>query len=307
MQPSGSRFFMRIRPRIPLHQIRVTIYFANQFMLSSVQSITESIWLNRYSGHNLVMFVDKAFSAHFDEAETHADKVHRIMTVSGFVSSVDKWKRFERDWPAILDKHGLPEGTLFHMKEFARNNGVYKIFKDNSSKKAALISDLLKCAHVNTRKSFSVSVVLRDYEAVDAKYEFHELHGYPYPFCGIVCVDAMMKWKIKNKIDGPVETFFESGATHWGQLETLVQKSHGFTPIKKLKQEMVQFQCADLIAWKNRRALELTKEKGHTRDEEILDSIFRSQKEVDKIPQFSGVYDKQGLLKICEQNKIKRR
>jgi len=87
---------------------------------------------------------------------------------------------------------------------------------------------------MSTLGNLSPSLCARDYEAVDAKYEFHELHGLSIPVLRYLCVDAIDEnGRSKNKIDAR-RTFFESGATHWGQLETLVQKSHGLRD-KKIK------------------------------------------------------------------------
>jgi hypothetical protein len=62
-------------------------------MYSAFEHITKAIWLNCYSASNLVLMA-KAYTAHFDESGTH-DKDHRVLSVSGFVSDITKWKRFE--------------------------------------------------------------------------------------------------------------------------------------------------------------------------------------------------------------------
>jgi hypothetical protein len=58
------------------------------------------------------------YSAHFDESGT-PDKFNRVLTVAGFVSTIQKWARYELQWLKILKDAGLPDGTIFHMNLFA--------------------------------------------------------------------------------------------------------------------------------------------------------------------------------------------
>jgi hypothetical protein len=137
------------------------------------------------------------FSAHFDESGT-PDDTHVLLTVSGFVSSIKKWERYELEWPKILKDFGLPKGTIFHMSRFARGLSPYQDFLGQSRRRAELISALVHCVKRNVNKAFSCSVALRDWERLNQRYCVAESLGYPYPFCGRTCVAQVIKWA-RNK------------------------------------------------------------------------------------------------------------
>jgi hypothetical protein len=101
------------------------------------------------------------YSAHFDESGT-PDQFNRVLVVAGCVSTINKWARYESEWPKILNAFGLPDGTIFHMNRFARNSPPYQDFEGQPVRKAALISALVGCVKRNVNKAFSCSVGLRD-------------------------------------------------------------------------------------------------------------------------------------------------
>lgn len=257
------------------------------------------------SKRNLIQ-VAKAYTAHFDESGTH-DKDNQVLTVSGFVSDIEKWKRFDREWSHTLVDAGLPEGTIFHMNRFARNDGVYAKFRDESRGKAELISRLIHCTRRNVHKAFSCTLLLRDWERINERYQLREAMGPPYPFCGLTCIAMVNQWARKNKIAHPVQFFFEDGARHKGILRTLAQEQNKVTPIFLPKTEMIQFQCCDLLAWKNRKAIDKTLRVGPSRNMDDLHSILSSQEEVNKIPNKYGIHHYQSLELMCRAASIPKR
>jgi hypothetical protein len=65
-----------------------------------------------------------------------------------------------------------------------------------------------------------------------------------------------MKWaRNKGAVQANVNFFFEDGAKNRGQLESLLRANDGIGPLFKSKEEMVQFQAADLLAWKSHKVL----------------------------------------------------
>jgi len=66
-----------------------------------------------------------ALTAYFDASGTEHSGTELV--VSGFVSTVKKWKGFEREWRALLDDAGIP---YFHMKEFAPSTGIFASWKN---------------------------------------------------------------------------------------------------------------------------------------------------------------------------------
>jgi hypothetical protein len=244
------------------------------------------------------------FSAYFDESGT-LDRFNRVLVVGGFVSSVQKWARFESEWPEVLKAAGLPPGTIFHMHRFARNSPPYQDFAGDSARKAALISSLVGCVKRNVNKAFSCSVGLRDWERINARYCFAESLNYPYPLCGRTCVAQVMKWAQKKR--GFIEFHFEKGATHNRQLKQLL-KSNGDVKAKfESKEQKIQFQAADILAWKSRRVLAEVVEYVGPPDVDAYMSIQRSLAEIKSIPHSYGVHVYESLERLVQRANIARR
>src|SRR5690349_10815240 len=137
------------------------------------------------------------------------------------------------------------------MNRFAGNLNPYERFKGHPVYKTRLISALVSCIRDNIHKAFSCSVVLRDWEALNERYDVAESLGYPYSFCGRTCIAQVLKWAKKKK--ALVQFFFEDGATHQKQFKKIIKLNDDIEPIFRSKEAMVQFQASDLLAWKNRK------------------------------------------------------
>ena len=111
---------------------------------SRLEHVCRAIWLSRFRWRNTVAM----FSAHFDESGT-PDDTHVVLTVAGFVSSVDKWVRFGPAWKKLLAEAGLPDGTIFHMNWFARNLPPFEQFAGQSKRKATFMEGLPEFAFVS--------------------------------------------------------------------------------------------------------------------------------------------------------------
>lgn len=240
------------------------------------------------------------FTAHFDESGT-SDKA--LMTVAGCVSSIKKWVRFESEWNTLLHDAGLPDGTVFHMQEFAFGRDPYGQCFPTSVEKAKFFSQLVRCIRQNIHKAVSCAIALEDWERINRRYAVSENLGYPYTICGRNCVGMVMRWA--NKKGSPVEIFFEDGAVHRGQLKNILETEDGITAEFLTKDKMVQFQAADLLAWKNRKVLApvFTGVKGHA----AYESIMRSFAAIESIPHHWAVHDHTSLERICIKANIPRR
>jgi hypothetical protein len=79
------------------------------------------------------------FTAYFDASGTRNS---RVITVAGFVSRVNKWKRFEAEWSEILSNAGV---SWFHMTDFVSSLGEFKGWKGESKKRIDLLDSLIAC------------------------------------------------------------------------------------------------------------------------------------------------------------------
>ncbi len=114
-----------------------------------------------------------------------------------------------------------------------------------------------------------------------------------------------MKWARNKGIpQAQVELFFEDGAKHHGQLERILRANDGIGPIFKTKEEMVQFQAADLLAWKSHKVLQKVIEHDGSEDIDAFNSIRRSLEEVNSIPHSYGVHTYESLKPLIQRAKV---
>ena len=186
------------------------------------------------------------------------------------------------------------------MKEFAHGHKEFDIFKEKPAQKAALMSQLVRCTRKHVNKAFSASIVLKDWERLNQRYKMIEAWGPPYSFCALHCIEMVQMWARKNGIKYPVRFFFEDGAHQRGELKRLAKEQYKTEPTFPKKALATQLQCCDLLAWKNRKALDAAVTRGGTRDIEDMRSVLRSLEEVNKIANRYGAHDYKSLVKVCQ-------
>jgi len=240
------------------------------------------------------------YSAHFD-ASGKADKNPSI-TVAGCLSNVDRWNKFNVAWNRILVDDGLPPGTIFHMTDFATCNRPFHIYKDNSAKKADLFSKLVECMTKHIERTFSVGVVIEDYNFYNSLFYLRENLGSPYAFAGNMAISLCQRWmgERKGKRKAALQVFFEKGDEEQDELDALARRLYGVKPVFIAKSDMVQFQPGDILGWKNRIAITNAILEGHKGDPEMLKSIQRSLAGLKKLSGFNGVYDTEALNRVCK-------
>jgi len=190
------------------------------------------------------------YSAYFDKSGSPDEGKHII--VSGFVAEVVQWIHFEREWRSVLDAHSV---SIFHANDFGFGVDEFKSWKDDETKRKWFLDSLVGIIRRRTDKSFSTAIPLGDFREVDQEFLLKESVGYPYPLAARVCMARVDEWATARGISEPIEFFFEDGAKHRGQLLWIAEKDGKPTPIFKKKQEITQFQAADLLAWEHNRLL----------------------------------------------------
>jgi hypothetical protein len=81
---------------------------AYNLLVHIVRSICFSDWEKTYVA---------MFTACFDASGT---KRMPVLTFAGYVSRVNKWESFEKEWAKILERYRV---GLFHMTDFASSEG----------------------------------------------------------------------------------------------------------------------------------------------------------------------------------------
>jgi hypothetical protein len=114
-----------------------------------------------------------------------------------------------------------------------------------------------------------------------------------------------MKWAQTKR--GSIEFFFEKGATHQGQLTRILKANGDVEPIYRSKEQMIQFQAADVLAWKSRKVLAEVVEYDGPPDAEAYSSIQRSLAEIKSIPHDYGVHIYASLEPLVKRARIPRR
>ncbi|MBZ5661887.1 MAG: hypothetical protein LAO08_15905 [Acidobacteriia bacterium] len=223
------------------------------------------------------------------------------MTMVGYVSDVKKWTKFEKLWQEILDREGVKQ---FHMTDCVSLAGEFAGWAPERRKR--FIADLEECARKYTNKRFSATVIMADYNRVDATHQLHEYAGYPYSMCGISCIDHVRTWAKNRKIKDPIVYVFEDGDERKGNFPKLCQERFGFEPLFHSKKGFIPFQAADLAAWKTMQPIrDAIGTRPYT--EKQVETLLYHTRAFLKKPHAGGGFDYDALMKICNGHPIPKR
>lgn len=108
--------------------------------------------------------------AYFDESGIHAQA--KVCVVAGFYGRQLAWRRFERQWNAVLSKYPELRDTGFHAKVFfARHDrklvGPYKDWSDDKAQQ--FLNHLLKCINDNWIFPIGCGIVVDDFLSLPLK------------------------------------------------------------------------------------------------------------------------------------------
>jgi Protein of unknown function (DUF3800) len=231
-------------------------------------------------------------TAYFDESG-HPDSGPGLV-VAGFVSTVQRWQKFESEWRKELEAFGV---SSLHMKHYTSSQGEYAGWKGNEKKRAAFLARLIRVIKRRTISSIGSAMLLNDYREVDKTYELSEFIS-PYPLCAANCQHKTKVWSQEHgyPIDR-IRFIYEDGAKHKGQFVELCEKLGFSSPIFEPKGNIVALEAADLIAYELRKIIL-----------DVEGNIFRlraSMAEVRKdMPRMWGIYTKDDILTFCKNQKL---
>jgi hypothetical protein len=243
-----------------------------------------------------------AFTVYLDASGT---KRKPVLTVAGFVSRVDKWERFEKEWPAILNAEGI---NIFRMTDFVSSNGDFKGWKgpDHTARRKDFLNRLIDCVKRNTNRGFSANLIMEDYAHLDQEYMLSEVYGKPYPFCAGLCMAMVDKWAQKKRLARKhILVMVEDGDDDQGEFRERAHKEH-IKVIPLSKQGAYAFQACDLAGWKSRTATEETL-FGNITTEVAAKNVIRSLSLITPIVQRAGVANRDFLRKMCETKAVPKR
>jgi hypothetical protein len=100
-----------------------------------IDIINLSVFPNPRDNHIMVML-----RAYFDNSGQEDDPQHKVCSLAGFVTTVKKWRKFDKLWKQTLRQYKVP---YLHMKEFAPNIDPFEKFKDDEQGRRQFIKSLI--------------------------------------------------------------------------------------------------------------------------------------------------------------------
>src|ERR1017187_2191790 len=234
------------------------------------------------------------YAAYFD-ASGHPDQ-QKVMTVAGFVSTVKKWTRFDLEWNAVLKDEGI---HIFHMTDFASSQGEFLGWKRESDRRRVFIERLVQCLRKNVNKAFRTSLLIDDFNEVNAVFRLEETMGRPYAVCGTLCLYSVGVWAKGKNAEGQLRCYFEDGDKDKENFETRAKAWGKFTPMFMWKGQAVAFQACDFSGWKCRTSITNSLADDHTPEKGLR--LLESVAALRAIPSKggAGVLNRDSLFAFC--------
>ena len=168
----------------------------------------------------------------------------RFVVVAGFLSTVERWALFERDWRHALIRHGL--SSPFHMVDVVAGKGTNR-------DQGRVLDDLIRIINQHTIAHFSVLIDMKDYKEVNGIYTLEESIGTPYAIAARCVAKYINEWKAKNfKTGDSLEIFVESGTLHQGDMEEAFRRDALPLP-RRVPKALAAVAPADILAWESFR------------------------------------------------------
>ena len=227
-------------------------------------------------------------------------KPEGLNVVAGFLSTVDQWVLFEKEWAAVLKEFNV---KYFHMREFAHSVEQFDGWKNDEEKRRRFLTALVQVIVSRTKYWVGSCIVLKDYDQVDADFKLHE-QFHPYPLNGRTCIDMILKWQyVHNEVNTPMKYVFEDGDEHFGQLSDRIKERTGIRPIPETRLQAPPLQAADFAAYEVFKAYHVFAIELYRLFEKFRETLNLLSKVPNKYGQLEGM----ALRTICRQENIPRR
>jgi hypothetical protein len=274
---------------------------------SAVEHLAYALWPDGcFSESHFMMF-----TGYFDDSG-HVTN-NKVLVVAGFVAPVGQWKMFEKDWRAIL-KHPRFDLDYLHMKEFRNYRGKFAKFKNNLPLQTDLFSNLYELIEARAEQSFGGTVLLRDYESVNSRYQLQERYGHPFAMAGMVSMNQAIRWMEREHPNDRLKFVFDHDTDGWGHLLAAAKETwiDEVIPVPGTFKEQLPLQAADNVAWEKHRFMTQAVDKdfapGSIPLRGSLDALIRKfQPQSDDESATWHVLNEENLETFCLESDIDKR
>lgn len=194
-----------------------------------------------------------ALEGYFDESGTGHPA--RAMSVAGYISTHERWERFERAWADALRAYAI---NFFHMSPFMAGPPREQFSRWPLRKRWPRLQRLVSLINRHVLVSVGVVVLRADYDAVFVTQQERRRDGL-YKLIAMHCMYTVVQWLREIGQRGEVSYVFESGARGAGALQRAfveAQRVPAFRDKYRLgtfafddKRRIAALQAADIVAW----------------------------------------------------------
>jgi hypothetical protein len=192
------------------------------------------------------------YAAYYDTSGQQKD-MSRPLVVAGLLSTESRWRRFEREWAAVLRRKEFNVPYL-HMKEFSYSTGPYKDWKGDEPRRQGFLGALFTVIKRNVSKAYVTHLWPRDFVELNKSYVLKERLGGPYPLGASLAFAFVREWMGKKRPGQPTEHYFEAGDDGQRLFRALHEKNGRIPHIKQkvdpdTGEWFKPFQASDFVAY----------------------------------------------------------
>jgi hypothetical protein len=197
--------------------------------------------------------------AYFDESYNHRTEknpdVKLVYTVAGWISTVEKWQEFGKEWRQALRDARI---TDFHMKDYETRQGVYEDWITN--KRLKVLRRLHRLIKHYTLFGFNASVHKTAFDEIMTPEAKKNIGKTPYGFDVRLCLRQIGFWADKNKVNEPIHYVFAHLNKQGGELDWIFETCLNDPKVKDwfrmnamwtkaFAKDVGQLQAADIFAY----------------------------------------------------------
>lgn len=218
-------------------------------------------------------------TAYFDESYSHPP-TPRVYTVAGYVSTVDEWRKFQKEWRRELGIAGVVD--FFHMTQFEARvkdaeGNLHGIsgYKDwDTEKRVKVLKRLHRTIHRRVLIGVAASVVVDDYDEL-ITHDLRPGFGDPHEFAVVACLKHIRQWGKENGYSEPINYVFESGSDRQNVVDRTFH--HAYLDEEKRREYRIgswifankrdsnPLQAADILAYECMKEVSRRFDTGNTR------------------------------------------